>query len=177
MENKWFAVRTFVGYEQKVKDSLNKQIVAENMENLITAVYIPIMKRYKFTRGKLKLKEELLYPGYIFVQMKDTNENIFFVRGVQYVTGYAGISSMKERPEAMDDGEVEEMKKQVENVGIELSVGDSIKVVNHEIYDGLVVKIARIDIENQKVEIFIDTIFGDDQKTAEVSFLQIEKAK
>ncbi len=70
MAKEWYAVRTFNGYEQKVIDNLKKQIENEGMSNLITDIYLPVIKRYTFVRSKLKMKEELLFPGYILSKWK-----------------------------------------------------------------------------------------------------------
>ncbi len=171
----WYAVRTFNGYEQKVIDNLQKQIEKENMSNLITDVYLPVVKRYTFVRSKLKAKEELLFPGYIFVEMDTSNETIFFVRGIQYVTGYAGISSMKEKPEPMEHGEVDHMKLETNNIKIDLQEGDIIRVVNHEIYDNQELKIVSIDAANEQLNVSLGEILGDDQGMETITFEQVEK--
>lgn len=174
MAKRWYGVRTFNGYEQKVIDSLEKQIEKENMGNLITEVYLPIINRYSFVRSKLKLKEELLFPGYFFVKMDLTNETMFFVRGVQYVTGYAGISSMKERPSALEDEEVEHMKLETQKIKIDIEIGSKIKIVNHDLYSEQIVIVKEIYAEKQEVLVSLDEILGD-EKTEIISFLQIEK--
>ena len=61
MDKQWYAVRTFNGYEHKVAENLQKQINQENMGNLITEIYVPVIERYTFVRSKLKKKEELLF--------------------------------------------------------------------------------------------------------------------
>ncbi len=175
MAKEWYAVRTFNGYEQKVIDNLKKQIENEGMGNLITDIYLPVIKRYSFVRNKLKMKEELLFPGYIFVKMDMSNETVFFVRGVQYVTGYAGISSMKERPEPMEHGEVERMQEETKKNQVDLNVGDFVRIVNHEMYENQELKIHAIHAEKEEIEVELGSILGDDQGTELISFLQIEK--
>lgn len=175
MAKEWYAVRTFNGYEQKVIDNLKKQIENEGMGNLITDIYLPVIKRYSFVRNKLKMKEELLFPGYIFVKMDMSNETVFFVRGVQYVTGYAGISSMKERPEPMEHGEVERMQEETKKIQVDLNVGDFVRIVNHEMYENQELKIHAIHAEKEEIEVELGSILGDDQGTELISFLQIEK--
>ncbi len=175
MAQEWYGVRTFNGYEQKVIDSLKRQIEKEDMGNLISEIYLPSIKRYSFVRSKLKQKDELLFPGYFFVKMEMTNETLFFVRGVQYVTGYAGISSMKERPTAMEEHEIERMLEETNKVLIDLKEGDLIKVVNHDLYDGQIVKIKELKAENEEIVISLDEILGE-EKTETIKFLQVEKA-
>lgn len=174
MDKQWYGVRTFNGYEQKVIDSLNRQIEKENMGNLIEPPYLPTVKRYTFVRGKLKLKEELLFPGYFFVKMEMTNETLFFVRGVQYVTGYAGISSMKERPTAMEEFEIDRMIEETSKIRMDLEIGDEVKLVNHELYEGQIVKIVAMNPEQQTMTVSLEAIIGDGE-IVEINFTQVEK--
>jgi transcriptional antiterminator NusG len=175
MEKQWYAVRTFNGYEHKVADSLQKQIEQENMGNLISEIYVPVIEKYTFVRSKLKKKEELLFPGYIFVEMEMTNETLFFVRGVQYVTGYAGISSMKERPSAMEPGEVDHMKLETKKVLIDLQPGDLIKVSNHDMYEGQELVVKNVFPELQEIEVELANLFGENEQSEVLKFTQIEK--
>lgn len=175
MEKKWYGVKTFNGYEQKVINSLSKQIEVEHMGELFGNIYLPKIKKFSFVRSKLKLKEELLFPGYVFVEMEVSNEAVFFVRGIQYVTGYAGIDSMKEIPQPMDEGEVEEMIQESEKIKIDLNVGDVIKVVNHELYFGQNLVVSNIDTVNEIITVKVDAILGDDFHEENLDFTQIEK--
>ncbi len=175
MAQEWYGVRTFNGYEQKVIDSLKRQIEKEGMGSLISEIYLPSVKRYTFVRSKLKQKEELLFPGYFFVKMEMTNETLFFVRGVQYVTGYAGISSMKERPTSMEVAEIERMVEETEKILVDIEIGQEIKIVNHDLYEGEIVKVKEIDAANEKMTVSLDEILGEEQIET-ISFLQVEKA-
>ena len=51
---KWYGVKTFVGYEKKVADLLKAKIKEENMANIITDIYMPKIQKFVFVRGKLK---------------------------------------------------------------------------------------------------------------------------
>ena len=175
MEKKWFGIKVFIGYEQKVIDSLKTQIKKEKMENFISEIFLPNVEEYTYVRNVLKVKERYLYPGYIFVKMDDTNETVFFVRGIQYVTGYAGITSMKEKPSPMDEEEIDRMKEECQKIDICLNIGDKVTVVDHELYEGQDLKIFSIDTKNQTVELELKSLFGDDERTELFEFNQIKK--
>lgn len=177
MEKKWFGVRTFNGYEQKVIDSLKTQIEKENMGNLIGEIYLPTVQEYSFVRNVLKKKERLLYPGYIFVNMENTNETIFFVRGIQYVTGYAGIASMKERPMPMDDDEIMHMKMETQKIAVDLNPGDSVIVDGHDLYNDQELKVVSINPEKEELELELKALLGEDTTTEIFKFDQVKKKK
>lgn len=152
-KQEWYAVRTFPGYEQKVSEKLNKQIVIEKKDNVISQVYIPIRKRYVFVRNRLKLKEELLFPGYLFVKMEFNEDTFYFVRGIQYVTGYAGISSMKQIPKPMKDSEYDTMVVEVQKIEVDLEKGDLVLIVHHDLYDGEVASVRSYNAEKNTVDV------------------------
>lgn len=169
-KQEWYAVRTFPSYEQKVAEKLKKQIAIEGKESVISQIFIPVRKRYVFVRGYLKLKEELLFPGYMFVKMEFTEDTFYFVRGIQYVTGYAGISSMKQIPKPMKDSEYETMTSEVEKIEIDLEPGDIITVVNHDLYEDEVVRVKDIDTNNCKIDVMLKN--GVETR---VDFMQVQK--
>ncbi len=169
-KQEWYAVRTFPSYEQKVAEKLKKQISIEGKESVIGQIYIPIRKRYVFVRSRLKLKEELLFPGYMFVKMEFTEDTFYFVRGIQYVTGYAGISSMKQIPKPMKDQEYETMAKEVERIEIDLKEDDLITIVNHDLYDGEVVKVKSINTQTAKMDVILPNLM-----VITIDFMQVEK--
>ncbi len=169
-KQEWYAVRTFPSYEQKVAEKLKKQISIEGKESVISQVYIPVRKRFVFVRGHLKLKEELLFPGYMFVKMEFTDDTFYFVRGIQYVTGYAGISSMKQIPKPMKDAEYETMALEVEKIEIDLAPGDLITIVNHDLYEGEVVRVNSIDTNTCKMDVLLSN-----EREITIDFMQAMK--
>lgn len=175
MEKKWFGVRTFNGYEQKVIDSLKTQIEKEKMEAFIDDIYLPTIQEYTIVRHQLKKKERLLYPGYIFVHMENNNETIFFVRGIQYVTGYAGIASMKEKPSPMDDEEIERMKQETQNILVDLKPGDLVTINSDDIYQGQQLHVVSVNPEEELVTVEVNSILGDDSNTETYPFDMIKK--
>ncbi len=170
-EQKWYAIRTFPGYENKVKEKLLKQIHRHNKSDVISDIYIPQRKHYSFSRGKLRAKEEMLFPGYVFVKMEFNNDTFYFVRGIQHVTGYAGISSMKQTPKPMNDGEYETMIKEVENITIDLEAGDEIVIINHELYDGFIAKVIDINCYDETMNVQL----CEKDEVIKIEFAQVEK--
>ncbi len=169
-KQEWYAVRTFPSYEHKVAEKLKKQISIEGKESVISQIYIPVRKRFVFVRGHLKLKEELLFPGYMFVKMEFTDDTFYFVRGIQYVTGYAGISSMKQIPKPMKDSEYETMALEVEKIEIDLNEGDLITIVNHDLYEGEVVRVNSIDTNTCKMDVLLPN-----EREITIDFMQAQK--
>lgn len=149
----WYGVRTFPGYEHKVEEKLKKLIEKDGLENSIEDIYIPAYKNYTFVRRVLKRKEELVYPGYVFIKMNLTNEIMYSVRGVQYILGYAGTNEMKKKPDVITEAEMQKMMQDGEKRTSTLEIGDKvIAVVGLNEYE---VEILELDLirETLKAEI------------------------
>ena len=69
-EFQWFVLHTLSGQEQKVKDSIEKRLKVEEMDDLIKEVLIPTEKVAEVKRGKKTTSTRKFYPGYILVHMK-----------------------------------------------------------------------------------------------------------
>lgn len=167
MEKNWYVIRTFPGYESKVQEKLMKKVKKEEMDNSIVETYIPTRKKYIFVRKKLKLKEELIHPGYIFIKMMMTNETMYFVRGIQYVTGYAGKNENKKFPDHATEEEINRMKVQSQEVEVGLKIGD--KIIINDGFDKHECEVKNIDTFTEHITVNLD---GEDKK---YSFDNIEK--
>lgn len=154
MEEKWYAVRTFPGYEYKVQDKLLKKVEKEKLGNVISETYIPVYKNYIFVRKNLKLREELIYPGYVFIKMNLTNEVMYFVRGIQYVIGYAGTSENKKFPDPVSQSEVDQMIIESQKFTLALEVGDNTKI--NDGFETKTGKVQTIDPKTEKIDVQID---------------------
>ena len=99
MSIEWYAVHTYVGYEDKVKTNLEKRVQALNMQGLIYQVLIPAEEVVEHKEGKKELIKRKLFPGYVFVQVDlgddlgEVNEAWEAVRGTPGVTGFVGTAS------------------------------------------------------------------------------------
>ncbi len=145
----WYGVRTFPGYEQKVKSGIEKLIEKNDLQEQVTDIFIPTYKKYTFVRKDIKLKEELVFPGYVFVKMNLTNENMYSVRGVQYIVGYAGTNELKKKPDPITDEEINKMIKTSEKLLTDLEVGQEVAIDNYG--EKELAKIQDINLEEEVI--------------------------
>ena len=69
MKNQWFVIHTLSGQEQKVKDTLEKRLKIEEMEEFILEILVPMEKVVEIRNGKKTASNRKLYPGYVFIKM------------------------------------------------------------------------------------------------------------
>ena len=103
-ERNWYAIHTYVGYENAVMRNLKQRIESLNMEDKIFNVMVPIEKKIKIKGGKRTEVEEKIYPGYVLVDMVVTDDSWYVVRNTPRVTGFVGAGVV---PVPLDANEVE----------------------------------------------------------------------
>ena len=109
---RWYIVTTYSGYENSVKQDLERRRESMNMTDLIFQVLVPEeIKEVVDKKGKKKEKVEKLFPGYVFVEMevdKEMDEDAWFmVRNTPKVTGFLGSSGGGTKPVAVPKDEMD----------------------------------------------------------------------
>ena len=170
----WYAVHTYSGYEDAVARYLKQRIESLDMGDKIFEVVVPKEKKIKIQRGKRKVVEEKIYPGYVFVKMILTEDSWYVVRNTPRVTGFVGADSTKPAP--LNEAQVEEllkaMRKEEPEFKISFSIGDLVKIIDGPFkdYEG---KIAEIDTQKGRIKVLV-SVFGR-ETPVELDFLQAKK--
>ena len=165
----WYVVHTYSGYENKVKDNLEKTMENHGLQDLILEIKIPVEEVIEVKNGKKKAVQRKLFPGYVMIKMVLTDETWYIVRNTRGVTGFVGPTS---KPVPLTDEEVAFMG--VENVPIVLNieVGQSVRVVSGPL-ENFIGVVEEIYPEKQKVRVSV-SMFGR-ETPVELDFIQIQK--
>ena len=113
----WYVIHTYSGYENKVKDTLEKSVENNGMQDLIFDVRVPVEDVVEIRNGKRVKSQRKVYPGYVLVHMIEASESWYGVRNTRGVTSFVGPGS---KPIPLTDEEVVSMG--VENVPIVLDI-------------------------------------------------------
>ena len=161
-EKRWYVVQTYAGYENKVFKNVIKRIETMNMQEKIFRVLVPEEKEVKIKDGVRKEKTKKTFPGYVLIEMIDTDDSWFTVRNTPGVTGFLGSSGKGTRPVPLSDAEIQPIlaKMGVTNteVTVDVEIGQQILVAAGP-FSGQVGTIETIDVDNQKLVILVD-LFG-----------------
>ena len=181
-QSKWFVLHTLSGQEQKVKESIEKRIKAEEMTDYINEVLVPMEKVAEVRSGKKTVTTRKLYPGYVFVDMVllDENNRIiekpwYFIRDTQGIIGFVG----GDRPTPTSAEEIASIKSQIsdsedtERPKVQFDVGETIKINDGPFlnFSGV---IEEVDPEKGKLKVTVN-IFGRNTPV-ELEYWQVEKA-
>jgi transcriptional antiterminator NusG len=172
-ERNWYAIHTYVGYENAVCRNLKQRIDSLGMEDRIFNVIVPMEKKIKIKGGKRTEVDEKIYPGYVLVDMVVTDDSWYVVRNTPRVTGFVGSGVT---PVPLDKSEVDmlfsRMKSDTVKHKIDLNVEDPVMVVDGPFKD-LEGKVSEVDEERGKVKILV-SMFGR-ETPVELDFLQVKK--
>jgi transcriptional antiterminator NusG len=181
MRNQWFIIQTLSGQEHKVKESIEKRIKTEEMQDYVKEVLVPMEKVVEVRNQKKTVSNRKLWPGYVFVDMVLLDENNrvieqpwYFIRETQGVIGF-----LSDPPQPTPSEEVEAIKAQIsisedtEKPKVNFAVAETVKINNGPFlnFSGV---IEEIDPERGKLKVTVN-IFGRNTPV-ELEYWQVEKS-
>jgi hypothetical protein len=66
----WFVLRVASNKERSVRQTLLRKVQIEGMESFVGRIMVPTEKTKTLKGAKAKVVETMLYPGYVFVEMR-----------------------------------------------------------------------------------------------------------
>ena len=170
----WYVVHCYSGYENKVRHNLEQRIESMGMKNLIFDVVVPTEEEIEVKEGKRRTVERRVFPGYILVNMRLTEESWYVVRNTPGVTSFVGQGNtpLPLRPEEVSQI-VKRMEAEAPRIKVTFKQGERVRIVDGPFNDfrGTV---SEIDMERAKVRVMVN-FFGR-ETPVELDFLQVEKA-
>ena len=169
----WYVVHTYSGYENKVKDTLEKAVENNGMSNLIQEVVVPTEEIVEIKNGKRTTSTRKTFPGYVLVRMIITNESWYVVRNTRGVTGFVGPES---KPIPLSQEELDRMlNNPSQNVSFAINVGDDVRILSGplENFTGMV---EEVDTLRQKLKVKVRMFLGREVQI-EVDLDQVEKTE
>ena len=165
----WYVVHTYSGYENKVKDTLEKSIKSNGMQDFIFEVRVPVEEVTEIRKGKRVKSQRKVFPGYVIVKMIKTNESWYVVRNTRGVTGFVGPGS---KPVPLTDEEVTAMGVERIPIILNIEVGENVRVVSGPL-ENFIGRVEKLDPERQKVKLTV-SMFGR-ETPVELDFIQVQK--
>jgi len=182
MDKQWFVLHTLSGQEAKVKESIERRIKQEEMEDYIDEVLIPTEKVSEVKQGKKTTTTRKFYPGYVLVHMAlyDANKSLldktwYFTQQTPGIIGFIG----GEQPVPLRQKEVEsiflqiEEKKEKVKPKVVFEPGETIKITDGPFlnFSGV---IEEVDPDRGKLKVSV-SIFGR-SAPVELEYWQVERA-
>ena len=187
----WYVLKVQSNREKSIRDSLLRRIKMECLEADFGDVVIPTEKIVETKGGKRKVREQKLFPGYMMIQMRLTDETWYVVLGTSGVGDFTGAGG---KPMPMPESEVKRLlnqetvteevaegehptttvkgKEATPLIRFSVSVGDGVKVKEgpFENFEG---QVHSLDDHTGKIKVMIE-IFGRSTEV-ELEHWQVEK--
>lgn len=170
-DKKWYVVTTYSGYENKVKEYLERRVESMGLQELIERVLVPEVEE-KTPEGKIKMKK--IFPGYVLIQMEITDEAWYIVRNTPNVTGFVGSSGGGAKPIPLMDEEINDILYQMglNEISVDYAIGDLVEILSGP-FKGNEGVVQSIDLSREIVEVLI-SLFGRETPT-ELAINQVKK--
>jgi transcription termination/antitermination protein NusG len=182
MEKQWFVLHTLSGQESKVRESIERRIKQEEMQDYIDEVLIPTEKVSEVKQGKKTTTTRKFYPGYVLVHMSlyDEQKNLldktwYFAQQTPGIIGFVG----GDRPVPLRAAEVENILRQIEEKKekvkpkVVFEPGETVKITDGPFlnFNGV---IEEVDPDRGKLKVSV-SIFGR-SAPVELEYWQVERA-
>jgi transcription termination/antitermination protein NusG len=182
MEKQWFVLHTLSGQESKVRESIERRIKQEEMQDYIDEVLIPTEKVSEVKQGKKTTTTRKFYPGYVLVHMLlyDEQKSLvdktwYFAQQTPGIIGFVG----GDRPVPLRAAEVEGILRQIEEKKekvkpkVVFEPGETVKITDGPFlnFNGV---IEEVDPDRGKLKVSV-SIFGR-SAPVELEYWQVERA-
>jgi transcriptional antiterminator NusG len=176
MEKRWYVVHTYSGYENKVKANLERRVESMNMTDKIFRVLVPMEEEVVSKDGKKKTVMRKVYPGYVLVEMIQTDDSWYVVRNTPGVTGFVGSTGSGSKPTPLLAEEVEAILRHMGIVEpkprIDFELKETVRVKVGPFAD-FVGSVEEILFDKSKLKVHVN-MFGR-ETPLELDFAQVEK--
>jgi len=168
-EAKWYVVHTYSGYENKVKEDLEKTVEKRDLQEQILEVKYPTEDVVEIKDAKRRTISRKVYPGYVMVKMFMNDKTWYVVRNTRGVTGFVGPGS---KPIPLTDEEVTAMGVERIPIKLDITIGESVRVVAGPL-ENFIGTVEAFDAERQKVKLSV-SMFGRNTPV-ELDFIEVQK--
>ena len=175
----WFVLRVASNKERAVRTTLLRKVQIEGMDPFVGRIMVPTEKTKTLKAGKQRVTETMLYPGYVFVEMRlepdgRIPQDVFFL--IKETDGVGDFVGTAGRPTPMAQHEVEKMlfdsrkPEEAPQVKMEFVKGDKVTIADgpFQNYPG---EIDEVLPEKGLVRVLV-TIFGR-QAPIELEYWQV----
>lgn len=173
-EGRWYAVRTYSGHEEKVKNSVELEAERQGLTDRIFEAVVPKETVIEVRNGKKRTRERNFLPGYILIRCKMDIKIKDVISNLPSIVNFVGRRS---EPEPLHKNEVDrifgrvEERKDIATVETKFQVGDPVKVIDGP-FDTFHGTVMEVNEEKQKLKVEVQ-ILG--RKTpVELDFAQVE---
>ena len=177
-EKRWYVVNTYSGHENRVKDNLEKRVESMGIQDSLFRVLVAEEPEIEIKHGKEVEKMRNIFPGYVFVEMKMTDEAWYVVRNTPGVTGFIGSSGGGAKPFPVSPDEIESILRRMgqsdKKVVVDFKVGDTVRILTGP-FTGMEGRVSEMNDQTQVASI-MTMLFGRETPT-DINYNDLQKVE
>ena len=175
MEQAWYVIHTYSGFENKVKASIEQKSAALGLSDKISNILIPTEEVVELKKGKKTVSTRKFFPGYLLIKMEMNDELWYLVKNTPKVTGFVGPGT---KPVPISEDEAAEIIRQVESGGerprhrVLYVAGETVRIIDGPFtnFSGIV---EGVKPDKGRLKVMV-SIFGR-STPVDLDFLQVER--
>ncbi len=175
-EKRWYVVNTYSGHEKRVKDNLEKRLETMGIQDSLFRILVAEEPEIEIKKGKQVEKMKNIFPGYVFVEMKMTDEAWYVVRNTPGVTGFIGSSGGGAKPFPVSADEMESILRRMgqsdKNVVVDFAVGDTVRILTGP-FTGMEGRVSSMNDQTQIANV-MTMLFGRETPT-DIAYNDLQK--
>lgn len=174
---RWYILQAHSGLENKVVKSIEEKKHQYNLDDYIEEVFVPMENAVEIVRGKKKIIQKKIFPGYILVKLVLSEKVWNIITNIPRVNGFLGSGG---KPQPIPEGQVNTIYKRIddssdiESLSAKYEVADNIKVIDGP-FESFVGVVEDVDNEKEKLKVSV-SIFGR-STPVELNFDQVQRVE
>jgi len=174
MGKQWFAIHTYSGYENRVKQTIEHRAQLEGLRDKVGQVLVPTKKFVEIKGGKKHDVMKNIMPGYVFIEAEPDEDVFAMVQKIQGVSSFLGDAG---KPTPLPQSEVDGLLGSIEErpdrprTVITHKVNDQVKVIEGP-FANFIGTVQEVDQEKGHLKVLV-SIFGR-PTSVELDVLQVE---
>ncbi|MBV9866878.1 MAG: transcription termination/antitermination factor NusG [Abitibacteriaceae bacterium] len=178
MSKNWYAVHTYAGQEEKIKQNIERRVKAIGLDGRISRVLVPTEEESKVRAGKKVTVKKKVFPGYVLVEMEMDDETWHFIRQTVGVTGFVGqVTGTTTKPPPLQPSEVDNLLQAMGEQAPQRRTalfhkGERVNVIGGP-FAGSEGRIEDINVKSEKLTVMIP-IFGRETRV-DLDFSHVER--
>src|SRR5438309_11104211 len=104
---RWYAVNTYSGHENKVKQNLEHRVVSLGQERNVRQIVIPTEQVSEMKDGQKIQTERRTMPGYVLVNMENNEDSWGVTKGTPAVASFVGP---QQKPAQLSQAEIDRVQ-------------------------------------------------------------------
>ncbi len=112
MSHRWYAIQAYSGSEVSVQKAIKALVKEQGIEDRLADIVVPMEDVIELKKGKQKIVERPLYPGYVFAKL-DLDTNLW--QKIQSLSRVGKFIGEAKKPTPLSDKDIELILEKAHN--------------------------------------------------------------